>query len=243
MENYMKKTILSGIFIFIISSNLIAGWKYSDYSKTDYKNFRSNPLFVQQINPSDIDYPLVNASIFFLTNEIRARNGLATLEYSKELEIAAWTHSRMMVEKNFFSHTDSTDSGRREPSDRAKLAGITNPSIAENIAEGFGIAYKAGVPVYPKNTEKGEFSYSADGPIIKPHTYISLAEALLEQWMNSPGHRSNILSKSGLQMGCGAYFYRDKSFYNMLKCRATQNFQWFNKITAGEKKDSAPEEK
>lgn len=235
----MKKTALV-IMLLLTTNMLTAGWKYSDYTSTDYTNFRSNTLFQQKIDPDNIDYPLANAAIFFMTNEVRVRNGLSPLEYSQELEIAAWHHSKLMVEKNFFSHTNSIDSTRRDPSARGKLAGITNPSLAENIAEGFGINYKAGVSIYPMNIEKGEFSYTANGPLIEQHTYISLAESLLNQWMNSSGHRSNILSKSALELGCGIYFYRDRSFYNIFKCRATQNFQWFNKSIPGERKDQLP---
>lgn len=235
----MKKTALV-IMLLLATNMLTAGWKYSDYTSTDYTNFRSNTLFQQKIDPDNIDYPLANAAIFFMTNEVRVRNGLSPLEYSQELEIAAWHHSKLMVEKNFFSHTNSIDSTRRDPSARGKLAGITNPSLAENIAEGFGINYKAGVSIYPMNIEKGEFSYTANGPLIEQHTYISLAESLLNQWMNSSGHRSNILSKSALELGCGIYFYRDRSFYNIFKCRATQNFQWFNKSIPGERKDQLP---
>lgn len=235
----MKK-FSAAVLIILLTNSLFAGWKYSDYSSTDYKNFRSNPLFNQKIDPDNIDYPLANAAVFFMTNEIRVRNNNAPLEYSEELEIAAWHHSRLMVENKFFSHTNSIDRSRVDPSARGKLAGITNPSVAENIAENFGINYRAGVPIYPMNTERGEFSYTANGPLIEQHTYLSLAESLLNQWMNSSGHRSNILSKSALQMGCGVYFYRDPSFYNIFKCRATQNFQWFNKIVPGERKDQLP---
>lgn len=235
----MKKTALA-ILILFFSCTLYAGWDYSDYTATDYKNFRSNPLFQQKIDPDNIDYPLANAAIFFMTNEIRVKNGLAPLVFSQELEIAAWHHSKLMVEKNFFSHTNSLISERRDPSSRGKLAGITNPSIAENIAEGFGINYRAGSPIYPRNVEKGEFSYSANGPLLESHTYLSLAESLLTQWMNSSGHRSNILSKSALQLGCGVYFYRDRSFYNIFKCRGTQNFQWFKPVIAGSRSDNLP---
>lgn len=235
----MKQT--AALFTFILLANsLIAGWKYSDYSTTDYTNFRDNPLFQQKIDPDNIDYPLADAAIFFMTNEIRARHGLSPLEYSQELEIAAWNHSRLMVEKNFFSHINSIDSTRSDPSARGKLAGITNPSIAENIAEGFGINYRAGVSIYPMDVEKGEFSYTANGPLIEKHTYISLAESLLDQWMNSSGHRSNILSKSALELGCGVYFYHDRNFYNIFKCRAAQNFQWFNKTIPAERRDQLP---
>lgn len=234
----MKKFFITSILL--VCSTLYAGWKYQDYTVTDYSNYRSNPLFKQKIDPENIDYPLANAAIFFMTNEIRVKNGLPALEYSEELEIAAWNHSKLMVEKKFFSHNNSTDSSRGDPSARGKLSGITNPSMAENIAENFGINYRAGSPVFPKNIERGEFSYSSDGPLIEQHTYLSLAESLLTQWMNSPGHRSNILSKSALQMGCGVYFYRDRGFYNIFKCRATQNFQWFNRIIPGERTDQLP---
>ncbi|HPD78807.1 MAG TPA: CAP domain-containing protein [Spirochaetota bacterium] len=220
------------IFLFLILSYSLcfAEWKYSDYEKTDHTNFRQNPIFQQIIDPDNIDYPLAHAAIFFVTNETRVKNGLPALEFSKELEMTAWDHSRSMVENNFFSHKNPYNREKYEPADRAKLAGVTNPYIAENIAESFGIRYNAGVPLYPRNTSEGAFSYTPNGEIIKNHTYLSLAESLVNQWMNSSGHRANILSKSALQMGCGIYFYRDKNFYNMLKCRATQNFQWFRKI-------------
>lgn len=238
----MKKAAFVSL-IFLVAVKLHAGWKYSDYTSTDYRNFRNNPLMQQKIDPEKIDYPLANAAIYFMTNEVRVKNGLSPLEYSQELEIAAWHHSKLMVEKNFFSHTNSINSDRRDPGARGKLAGITNPSIAENIAEGFGLNYRPGAPIYPKNIENGEFSYSANGPLLENHTYISLAESLLTQWMNSSGHRSNILSKSALQMGGGVYFYRDRTFYNIFKCRATQNFQWFKPVITGARIDNLPGER
>jgi len=241
MERNMKKTA-AVIILLLTATTLYAGWKYSDYTSTDYKNFRNNPIFQQKIDPEKIDYPLANAAIFFMTNEIRVKNGLKPLDYSEELEIAAWHHSKLMAEKKFFSHTNSLDSTRRTPTARGKLAGITNPSLAENIAENFGITYRAGATIYPRNIANGEFSYTSNGPIIPFHTYLSLAESLVTQWMNSPGHRRNILSGSALQMGCGVYFYRDRGFYNILKCRATQNFQWFKPIVKGERADRLPSE-
>jgi hypothetical protein len=41
--------------------------------------------------------------------------------------------------------------------------------------------------------------------------------------MNSPGHKENILSKSGRQMGVGAYYIDNKIY-------GTQAFQWFEDI-------------
>ncbi|MBN1524679.1 MAG: CAP domain-containing protein [Spirochaetales bacterium] len=214
-------------------------WEEKDYARVSLSNFRKEPLFLETINFTSIDYPRLHASIFYATNEIRVSHKLKELGYNANLEIAAYNHSKRMVEKNFFSHQDSTDRTRYNPGDRAKLAGVTNPSIAENIAETFAIQYKAGTSVYPLSTP-GEFSYTNRGKPIPPHTYLSFADEVLTMWMNSSGHRANILSTNGLELGCGAYFYQDKSFYQMAKFKATQNFQWYKKVIPGEVSDPTP---
>ena len=148
-----------------------------------------------------------------------------------ELERSAWNFARRMAEKSFFSHEDPTDTGRKTLEQRGKRAGILNPRIAENIATTFGVKYHSGDPVYSLQGGAGGYSLFPFGEPIPPHTYRSLARALLEQWMNSPGHRSNILSPYALEMGTGAYFYRDSQDLNgmpMFAC--VQNFQWYEPI-------------
>mgnify|MGYP002380490786 FL=1 len=49
-----------------------------------------------------------------------------------------------------------------------------------------------------------EFRYTEKGPPIATHTPLSFAEALLNQWMESPGHRENILRKTPTHLGCHA---------------------------------------
>jgi uncharacterized protein YkwD len=221
----MKKISL---IIVLFPQFLFSNWQATEYRTYSYKNFRSYPGFGFVIDEKNPDYPLINAAVFYVTNEVRVRYGRKPLEYAPELEKAAWLHSKDMVEKNFFSHKNRIEPKKRTPNQRGDLAGIKNPKIAENIATGFGIKYSAGRPVY--NRGSGRFSYTPGGKIIPSHTYLSLAEALVRQWMKSPGHRRNILSGNGIQLGCGVYFYRDRRFNNMLKCKATQNFQWFVRI-------------
>jgi hypothetical protein len=43
-----------------------------------------------------------------------------------------------------------------------------------------------------------------------------------------------------VQLGCGAYFYRDAGFYNMPTFKATQNFQLFHLIQPGRATDQWP---
>ncbi len=198
------------------------------YSELNLKNFRKEPLFNEQLNFDSIDFTRLHAAIFFITNEERAKKRLSFLEYAPELEKTAQMHSRDMYENKFFSHYNPYVKKKKTPNDRAVLAGILNPYVAENIATNHGLKYKSGEKVFVRGD--GQFSYRMDGELIQPHTYLSLAETIVESWMNSKGHRKNILSDDALQMGCGTYFYRDKDFNNMPAFNATQNFQLYKKI-------------
>jgi uncharacterized protein YkwD len=171
-------------------------WKVEDYKKWDHRNFRQNQSFNEPFSISNPDYLLLDAALFFITNEERSKVGIPPMRYHKYLEVAAYNHSLKMATTGFFSHYNSIDVSRKSTGDRGKLAGITNPHIAENIAYNF-----------PKNGS----------------TYMQVAALVIKQWMNSPGHKENILSKSGRQMGVGAYYIDDKIY-------GTQAFQWFEDI-------------
>lgn len=215
-------------------------WQHGDYQTTTHKNFRSNQLFQQTIAFDQIDYPLLHAAIFFVTNEARVKNKRPPLAFALALERAAYHHSKRMAEQNFFGHEDPYDKRRKTAPQRAQLAGIKNPTLAENIAIHFGIQYRANAPVFPVDRLKGTFSYAPDGPLIPAHTYLSFAEAIVKQWMDSPGHRANILNREAVQLGCGAYFYYDRAFHNMPKFKATQNFQLYRNIAPSRVTDPWP---
>jgi uncharacterized protein YkwD len=226
---------------FSVSSALAqSAWQYSAYQNTTHKNFRQNPLFAQAIDFSRIDYPLLHAAIFFATNETRVKNQQQAVAFAIELERAAYHHSKYMAGQNFVAHHNPFSNRRNTPDQRGKLAGVTNPFIAENIATHFGIKYKPRTPVYRIDTTKGTFSYQRGGPLIPNHTYLSFAEVIVAQWMDSPPHRANLLSQDAVQLGCGAYFFRDQSFYNIPTFVATQNFQLYEKIIPGKATDRWP---
>ncbi len=95
---------------------------------------------------------------------------------------------------------------KHSPNDRAKLHNISNPFLAENIIEGYGLQYTSKKTVYLRG--KGNFSYKPDGELLKPHTYLSLGEVLITGWMNSKDHRKNILSADALAAGVRSIFLR-----------------------------------
>lgn len=208
-----------------------AGRQTTVYSRYTVENFRTYAPFGKTIDAEKPDYALLDAAVYFVTNEARVKQGKRAVPYHPRLEKTAFDYAREMVAKDFFSHEHPSDPAQRKPSDRGKLAGIKNASLAENIAENFAIQYEAGKSVYVMDPAKGIFSYtSPDGPAIPMHTYLSLAQALVDQWMKSPGHRANILSDNNRSFGCGVYFFRDKKFNNMLKVKAVQVFQWFEDV-------------
>ena len=184
------------ILLLAVSINSLFGqsyWQTEDYSNWDHTNFRDNQLFHQTFSTTDPDYLLLNAAVFYMTNEQRTKLGVPILPYHKLLEVAAYNHSMKMATTGFFSHRNSVDASRASTEDRGRLAGISNPKIAENIA----------------------YNYPRDG-----ESYLQVAAKLIDQWMNSPGHRSNILSTNGKQMGAGTYYINGRIY-------GTQAFQWF----------------
>ena len=215
------------LIIFVLQQDL---WS-QDYYKYELKKFRKAEIFHDTIDISNPDYARLNAVIFYLTNEVREKKKLNILIYEKKLEESATIHCNSMISEDFFDHINPKSKVLKTPNDRARFVGISNPFLAENIIETFVLQYTAGDPVYPG--PKGVFRYKPDGEPIPPHTYLSLGEALIDAWMNSPHHRDNILSKKAIQLGCGTAFYRNKDFNDMPTVMATQNFQLYEKVRSG----------
>ncbi len=224
------------LIIILLAGNLYvaAQQKSGDdyYGRLSVSNFRRDSSLNQIIDFEHPDYRRLNAAIFFATNEQRRLIRLRLLTYSAKLEESAAMHSKDMCDKNFFGHNNPGDRKKREPNDRARLVGIPNPYLAENIATAFGLQYEQGRDVVVKGA--GKFSYPGRADLIPPHTYLSVADALLKSWMNSEGHRKNILSEKALQLGCGTCMYLDKGFNLMPTFIATQNFQEYEEINASD---------
>jgi len=213
------------VLLVLMSSSIFA---QSDYYSYTLKNFGKAEEFNETIDLQNLDFARLHAVIFYLTNEQRVKKKLSELSYHPKLEESSILHSENMVKDDFFSHYDPNSKKLRDPNDRARYVGIENPFLAENIVESFVLKYKAGDEVYPRG--KGVFSYKQDGDLIPPHTYLSLGEAMIDRWMNSPQHRDNILSKKAVQLGCGTAFFLKEDFNEMPAVIATQNFQSFEAV-------------
>jgi len=196
--------------------------------KIHHNNYDKHEDFSRIIDFENIDYQLLHASIFYATNKIREKKRLDILTYHPLLEESAQMHSRDMVEQDFFAHINPKKKSRKTPEDRLELVGASNPYPAENIATEFGLQYTSGKDVYIK--APGVFTLTPEGDPIPPHTYYSLGKKVVDEWMNSPPHRKNILRKDALQLGCGAWFYINHDFNDMPTFMFTQNFQLYEAL-------------
>lgn len=144
------------------------------------------------------DTVTLNESFLSEINRHRCENGLPALTYDKALEEASTYHSDWMKETQVFAH-DSTVPGMEKPWDRAEHFGYEFSTVAENLAL---------YPRYAFNDEgfyvNGECQFArAGGEVINPITYADFAKQVGIGWMNSPGHRDNILRDTVTQGAVG----------------------------------------
>jgi uncharacterized protein YkwD len=226
----MKRNIFLSAFAALLPFIFVISHSFAD--KNDFRNDSYYDAFTPEafkhygqanrvLDFEEIDYPLLRAAIFFEINGVRAAYGKSPLLHSKALENVAISHARDMVERGFFSHVNPYDSERRTSSQRMDAFGATGKFRAENIALAFGIRYKEGSPVIPPPHGEEPFRDLRTGKVIRHHTYNSFAEAVVEGWMHSPGHKANILDKRLKFLGAGACHFEDRNFYNMHTFKVT----------------------
>ena len=169
-------------------------WDNNFYNKYNSSTFQSLEIVHQLIDHNNIDYQLFNAAIFYRTNIERINYGGSPFRHSPALEKAAQGHSKDMVTYNFYSH-GSPVRGKNSMTDRLNAVGLPKyRSSAENIH---------------------------NDNLTNP-TYWSFASSLVKDWMNSSGHRANILNNKYNYLGCGVYF--DNMLYGDVWVKSTQNF-------------------
>ncbi len=174
------------------------GW-FADYDAT---SFRRVAEARRAIHPQRLDRDLLDAAVLHETNRRRLQHNLPPLRFDARARTAARIQASAMAKGEFVDH-ENPEPRYRTMADRAKVAGLRPRMLAENVASAFGRRYESGKQFYTRQ-ENGRtvYSYEPDGPPIAMHSHISFAEALVEGWMKSPGHRKNILAPSARFLGC-----------------------------------------
>ncbi len=126
-------------------------------------------------------------------NYHRCRAGLRGVgEAGSGVVKVARGHSRWMASRQVLSHR-STVPGKASLSQRIKSSGVSFKTGSENI----GMVHR-----YRIDNRRFRILDSAscrfstyDGQPLPAHSYASLARHVVQLWMDSPGHRKNILDR------------------------------------------------
>jgi uncharacterized protein YkwD len=142
--------------------------------------------------------------IFEYTNMERSSYGLEALVLDSALSQISQDHSDDMAENDYFSHINLDG---ETPTDRAIAADY---NVVKYLGDGY---YSTGIGENIAKMPTGNvigIGYVSDDA-------ESIAKAIVDAWMDSDGHRANILNSQYTNMGIGVAF--DGTYYI-----ATQNF-------------------
>jgi uncharacterized protein YkwD len=202
-----------------------SGFTDSQYSLYTYASFNKLPAANEEIDLEKIDYDLLNAAIFFATNKQRQAFNKPEFKFHGLFRDAAVTQSTQMVKYNFFDHVNPKNSGLKTLKDRIDHVGGTGKYLAagENISEYFLMNYQPKEYFRIEKVNKKNVYYNIKtNKEIKPHTYRSFGEAIVADWMTSPGHKANILDDRFTHLGCGTLYSTKQDEFP--KAKATQVF-------------------
>lgn len=152
---------------------------------------------------TEINIPELEKQIHDLINEERGKRGLTALAWNDKLSVIARKHGQDMANRNYFAHSDPEghDFSYRYQQEGFNCEVHVGNYIymgAENIFQNNlydSITYCGGIPTYDWNSQE------------------EIAESTVQGWMNSPGHRQNILTAYWKREGIGVAISRDDKVY------------------------------
>ena len=169
---------------------------------------------------SGINQALLDRAIRAEVNYHRCRAGLGGVnEAGKGLTQQAEKHSVWMAKTQKLSHTSNVR-GSATLSQRIKRSGVKFRTGSENI--GMVHRYQIGNKRFRIIDESACSFATSDGQKVPAHSYATLARHAVTLWMNSPGHRKNILDKRATAMS-NAVAFEPKAQY-CGRFWLTQNF-------------------
>ena len=160
------------------------------------------------------DGPALEKEIHELINGERVNRGVPELLWDEEIAVIARDHSEDMATNDYFRH----DNLRGEsPTDRGNRAGYP----CHKSLGGGAFSYGLGENIW-RGWEYSSYTYGAGGTQYDWMSQNQLARAAVSSWMNSTGHRENILDpqydKTAIGVGFGTAGGKDHAVY------LTQNF-------------------
>jgi len=166
---------------------------------------------INQTTGEQFDRKKIEQRIHYYVNQERSEEGLPPLSFDRELQEIARGHSRDMAEEEYFSHIS--------------LDGVAVEGRYENAGYDCEIhtETRGRTRIYQTGGENIAQSYwqtqiaTQSGETVFFDTNDGIARGIVNQWMNSSGHRENLLQEYWRNEGIGVYKDGDAVY-------ATQNF-------------------
>jgi uncharacterized protein YkwD len=159
---------------------------------------------LQKSDQHQVGVPDLERRVHDLINAERAKKKADNLQFDRQLADIARAHSADMAKRKFFDHKNPDG---KNATARGAAAGYTcrkiytgffTEGLAENIYQ--GSLYRR---IRITGNQRSYDWYSLD----------EMAEEIVEGWMDSPGHRRNILEKTYEKEGIGIVFSTDAKVY------------------------------
>ena len=171
-----------------------------------------------------LDATIVERYILEYTNRERAAEGRTLLSHDSAISDISREHSKNMAESGEFEHVIDGD----DPNDRALDAGYDCRDYLPDGSYFYGLGEN--IALFPK-VKTWQEVYDPSGPVTTwsvlsfYRSESSMAEAMVQGWMDSPEHRAGLMEPRSRRIGIGVHVqelqrrgYIDEMVY------ATQNF-------------------
>ena len=191
--------------LFAFLALLPAGLPGADWQGLAREEFLARPEVQARVNFASFDPGFMSAAIFHETNRVRRELGLAPFAHLAKLDSAGDLKASIGVVQRELVHENPLPL-TATPADRVKAVGIAYRHVAENIARLSLFDLPPGTTQVGVRDRNGhsEYYHLDTKQAIELRTYAGFAESVVRSWMNSPGHRANIVNPELTALGCAA---------------------------------------
>jgi uncharacterized protein YkwD len=163
-------------------------------------DFARQPALDERIEVARFDRVLMARAIFHETNQVRLKLGLPAFGRLPELDEAADLEAAVGKVYQPPSHTNPFPM-IGTPLARVQYVGLKSEMVSENIALLSIYETDAGVGMVVREGRR-HFVHPETHVELQRATYRGFARYVVQSWMESPGHRANIINVSLAYLGC-----------------------------------------
>jgi uncharacterized protein YkwD len=214
---------LSIILLFFFPRTAVAQADYYALSAEEALKYSSFHMAIDLSNP---DLEMLEACVFHVTNRERQKRKLGLYSWHQGLKESAQFHANYMTESMTFSHYNRKEARFRQSHQRIHhFSPNRYGATGENIAQTFLLNYDSGKDYVCKKVGNGKkYLYWNSTIEINAHSYWSFAEAVVDGWRKSKGHRDNILYAGFNELGIGIELLPELDWDDMPTVNVVQNF-------------------